>query len=146
MRAAGRRIGKESQIHHLLQGCLYSADQAVQGTFSAWNKKSSEIWASVQLYEQPDKLPINTAVKAFIAASGSAASELQGAKEMPFQLSLLVKGVDLPQFPFEKLPVNQDTGEMQREEGHIPWHFACWLFSLHQEVEASGKGIFCWKQ
>lgn len=65
---------------------------------------------------------------------------------MLLQLSLLVKVTNLPQFPFEKLPVNQVTAVMQRAEGHIPWHFACWLFSLRQEVVASGKGIFCWKQ
>lgn len=65
---------------------------------------------------------------------------------MPLLLSLLVKDADLPHSPFKKLPVNQVTDEMHREEGHIPWHFACWLFSLRQEAVASGKGIFCWKQ
>lgn len=37
---------------------------------------------------------------------------------MPLQLSLFVKGVNLPQFAFEKLPANQVTGEMQRRGTH----------------------------
>lgn len=37
---------------------------------------------------------------------------------MPLQLSLLVKGANLLQFPFEKLPVNQVTDEMQRRGTH----------------------------
>lgn len=41
---------------------------------------------------------------------------------------------------------SQMSGYARAGHLHLPWHFVGSLSSPHLEVEALGKGIFCWMQ